>query len=600
MPKHSEEVRKRYASGKRYSEEASAKIRKANCNRWLAKAKRKHGSKFIYDEAIKKFQTQKEPEVPIICTKHNHKFPITPDQHIQRKFAGCIHCKREHIKAIRIERERPKFLKWFKENLIDRLEIKSEFKGMTELMTFRCKIHDITEKHPPTDLMTASRRIWGCSKCAAEATGKAKRLDTKKLAKKLKPDLPKGVNIHKIEFDEEAAATRITLDCDIHGIQKPIGYSQFKSSTEKCPMCGRERRGYTETRLRKLIENNEKGYPCSVAVMEIEALGIKALKVGVTTRTLEERYRESLKKVFYEVRPLEIDAYVLENRIKSKFFDDKDERIIKKGMREGNRWEGDTELYWFKCKEPIIALMKDFIADLKSNEIDYQKELDSIIIPTPFPRSSNFEAGEFQGPIPIIGIDATTNEILYRFNSMQEAKDLGFGNISTKISIETERQTSKEIRWFKAADFDPNNIPPLEIPNAKPVYCVERKQIFRSTKEAEEKMRKLGFLVSGSKISMVLSGRRKKAGGFTWEPSTLSTTEILAQDPNGFIDYEPPKNSNEKKRIKLVSEKDGVEEVFESISAAGSFLKTSAGNITRAIDKNRVVKGYKAELFEDE
>ena len=37
----------------------------------------------------------------------------------------------------------------------------------------------------------------------------------------------------------------------------------------------------------------------SVAVMEIEALGIKALKVGVTTRTLEERYRETEKFLWY-------------------------------------------------------------------------------------------------------------------------------------------------------------------------------------------------------------------------------------------------------------------------------------------------------------
>ena len=58
MTEHSSEVKKRYASGLRYSPEATLKKRKTNCNRWLAKAKNKHGSKFIYDEAIKKFQTQ--------------------------------------------------------------------------------------------------------------------------------------------------------------------------------------------------------------------------------------------------------------------------------------------------------------------------------------------------------------------------------------------------------------------------------------------------------------------------------------------------------------------------------------------------------------
>ena len=126
---------------------------------------------------------------------------------------------------------------------------------------------------------------------------------------------------------------------------------------------------------------------------------------------------------------------------------------------------------------------------------------------------------------------------------------------------------------------------------------VERKQHFRSTVEAEEKMRELGFLVSGTKISSVLNGKRKKAGGFTWRLSTLSTEEILAQDTNGFIDYQPPKNSNEKKGIKLVSEKDGAEEIFESISAAGRFLETSAGNVSRSINNDSLVKGYKAKLI---
>ena len=107
----------------------------------------------------------------------------------------------------------------------------------------------------------------------------------------------------------------------------------------------------------------------------------------------------------------------------------------------------------------------------------------------------------------------------------------------------------------------------------------------------------MDFKVTGSKISAVLQGNRKKAAGFTWRLSTLSTEEILAQDPNSFIDYQPPKNSNEKKRIKLVSEKDGAEQVFESISAAGRFLETSAGNVSRAIDKEAIVKGYKANLI---
>ena len=60
--------------------------------------------------------------------------------------------------------------------------------------------------------------------------------------------------------------------------------------------------------------------------MEVEAVGIEALKVGVTTRSLNERYAHQLKTTFCEARWFEIDAYVLENQIKSEFGDHKDER----------------------------------------------------------------------------------------------------------------------------------------------------------------------------------------------------------------------------------------------------------------------------------
>ena len=334
--------------------------------------------------------------------------------------------------------------------------------------------------------------------------------------------------------------------------------------------------------------------------MEIEAFGITALKVGVTTRTLEQRYRESLTKVFYEVRPLEVDAYVLENRIKKKFFADKDERILKKGMRVGKRWEGDTELYHFKSRKPIIDYIKQFISELSNSEIDYRAELDSFTIPTPFPRKSEFEPGEFQSPMPVIGIDAETNEVLYRCSSIVEAQSMGFSNISSIISENYGRTQSKGVRWFKADEFNPNNIPPIEIPNAKAVYCVERNQHFRSTIDAEEKMRQLGFAVSATKISSLLNGHRSKAGGFTWQDSDLSTSEILSQDAALFLDYIPTKNSNARQKVKLIFVEDKTERIFDSKSDAARFLDSAPGNLTRAIKQHGTIKGYKAELLKEE
>lgn len=504
--------------------------------------------------------------------------------------------------AASLKKQKEKFFNWFYDNRAQKFEIASEFLGMTQPLLFKCKIHTQTDpaEFLPTRMMRGPGYGWGCSICAKEAIGESSRLNVVQLRKELEPDLPEGITINKIEFDEVASATRITLDCGTHGIQKPIGKAQFISSREKCATCSRERLGYADAKLRNLIELGEKGYPCILGVMEIETFGIKALKVGVTTRTLEQRYRESLIKIFYEVRPLEIDAYVLENRIKIKFFEDKDERILKKGMELGERWKGDTELYSFKSRELIINYIKQFIAELSDSKIDYQAELDSFIMPTPFPRKSKFEAGEFQGPVPVIGIDPETNEVLYRFSSIADAHAMGFSNISMIISENYRRTQSKGIRWFKAADCDPNNIPPLEIPNSKAVYCVERNQNFRSTVEAEEKMRELGFPVSATKISSVLNGHRSKAGGFTWQGSDLSTSELLSQDPELSIDYVPAINSNARQKMKLTCVEDKTELTFDSKSDAARFLNSAPGSITRAIRQNGTIKGYKAELIKEE
>lgn len=265
-------------------------------------------------------------------------------------------------------------------------------------------------------------------------------------------------------------------------------------------------------------------------------------------------------------------------------------------MRLGERWAGDTEFFTFNQKQLIIDFINNFLEELPTGKIYYEAELGKILIPVSKPISTDREKGVFQGPEPVIGIDPDTNEILYRCSSAAEAEKLGFDNISLVTS--GKRNHSLGIRWFKATGFDPDNIPPIEIPNATPVFCVERNQHFRSTTEAETKMRELGFKVSGSKISAVLNGHRPKAGGLTWQRSNLSTKEILAQDPTNFRNFQPSKNSNERKQVRLTAIKNkSVQKLFPSLSEASRFLNTSAGNVSRAIKNRGVVKGYKAEEF---
>ena len=69
--------------------------------------------------------------------------------------------------------------------------------------------------------------------------------------------------------------------------------------------------------------------------------------------------------------------------------------------------------------------------------------------------------------------------------------------------------------------------------------------------DAETQMRELGFKVSGSKISLVLNGHQEKADGFTWQKSNLVLKEIHMQDPASFIEYSPPRNSNQPLKVRL-------------------------------------------------
>jgi len=514
-----------YASGSRYSEQATFKKRQNNYVKWLAQCDEKFGSTFDYSQAKEKFKTQKNPKVIIRCTLHEHKFLKTPNGHILLKFGGCEHCEREAVIADNIEKAKLNFTTWFNDNLADCLEIVSNFKGMDEPLSFKCKIHGTTEAFWPVRLRHNS--AWGCSQCSKAAASKGIRLNHDELLAELEPTLSDAITIDSIYFDEADRTTKIKLHCDLHGSQEPWTIASAKRSETKCRECSALKVGYASTKLKRLIESGERGDPCTLGVMEMTVLGIEAMKVGVTTRSLKKRYLWHLKTIFYATQLFEVDAYVLENRIKIEFSEFKDHRILGAGMRLGERWSGDTEFYAFDKQNQIIKYIKQFLEELPNNKIDYEAELGRMIVPISKPRDVSREKGVRQMPIAVVGIDANTNKVLHECESYKEAEALGYDNISLIVS--GKRNHSLGVRWFNADEFDPNNIPPIEIPNAKPVYCIERKQHFRSTADAEVKLRELGFKVSASKITSVIKGNRKRAGGFTWRYSEKTTEEILNQ-----------------------------------------------------------------------
>jgi hypothetical protein len=500
------------------SAEGQEKIRLSGYKQFLKSALEKHKERFDYSMVLTTFGTQKSPEVKITCLRHQSSFLVRPFNHLRSESGGCEQCDKDQMSNFFLEREREKFLAFFVENLQDRLEIRSEFQGMTNEIELFCKIHRTTSRHKPTYMLNNGG--VGCNDCANQSAGLMSRLRESEVIEKLSPTLPDHIRILNVTFDPSKHQSVISAICDAHGeFQTTTGY--LRKSEHKCPKCGREHVGYTGHRLQELVARQERGRPTYLGVMEIEVFGISAMKVGVTVRSLEERYKWHLKTVFLSVQLDEVDAYILENQIRRNFRRFQDLRIMKAGMRHGERWSGDTEVYRFAIKNEIISFIDDFIRS-GSRSLNYEDEVNLYQIPDFVQRNTSREKSKKNKPISVVGVDPVTNEVVQRFPSTSDAARAGFKSVSMVLSENYDRDLSGGLRWFREEDYDPDDIRPLPTSvrgNPKRVICVETGEVFDSISIAERQLQERGIRTSGSHITSVCKGRRKTAGGYHWRYS---------------------------------------------------------------------------------
>ena len=510
------------------SADAKEKTRTEGFNLWVTKSKKQHGDRYDYLSSSTEFVTQKSQTVTIRCIEHDETFSVFPFNHLRFKSGGCRKCDEEKANAYFLERERQKFNEFFELNLSDRLTMKSEFNGMTQEMRFYCKLHKQSSLHKPTFLMNNSG--YGCPECAKDAVRISNRLRIEDVISELTVDFPDYVKIIGIEFDEQKKSTKVHIECEIHGTQITTkGY--LKRSQFKCPKCGNESIGYAGHRLKSLIEANKRGRPTYLGVMEVEVFGIKSLKVGVTTRTLQDRYKWNLKKIYFSLQLDELDAYILENRIHRAFMKNHDLRILMAGMRSGERWSGDTECYWHDKLDEIIAFINDYINN--SHEIAYKNELLLYEVPNFFTRDVSREKDDSNKPIAVVGVNPDTLKVVVEFDSIAEAYKAGYQNVSSIVSGRSERQISHGLRWFIKSTFDPSSIAPLKKSNRgnpKSIVCLDTGEKFESVLIAEQTLRERGIKVSGSHISSVCKGKRIVAGGLRWAYDDQSQSDSLCSE----------------------------------------------------------------------
>jgi len=366
----------------RYTPSALEKMRSSRLSRWIAKSQNKFGDRFDYSEVEKGFRTARDPVVRVACREHQKTFTVLPDKHHQNQNGGCPDCEKESRFETRILRRKHVFEEWFEENHGDRLEITSTFRGMTNELEVHCKIHQTDRVIVPSVMMLQGR--MGCDACASEVISNARKLSREDVERQYADQLPPGISIEDVRFNEDTRRTETALSCEIHGSQKPVPLSYLRSTPTFCVECGYVLRGFPEDLITNYLKDGSRGRESELGVVELEVFGIRAMKVGITTRSLEHRYGDHLREIFYRGDLSELDALVIENRVKLEFFRERDDRILKAGMREGKRWGGDTEFYFSRNKDPIISFIRDLEIELENGSMDYEFEKSRVVVPSSY------------------------------------------------------------------------------------------------------------------------------------------------------------------------------------------------------------------------
>lgn len=437
--------------------------RKCNLKIWLDACEAKHAPgerDFDYSLAQGDFTNQQSP-VRIICKIHQLCFTMGAQKHLTQKSGGCAGCERD----ARIARELPehsrKFMEWFNENLASRLEMLTPYVRSDVPIQFRCKIHENISSTTPDTLRVPG--ATGCNQCSRNATIEGKRRTLDNIISKYGYKMPTHVLIKDIIREERElkdghikTSLFIIIDCEVHGTQK-VTYPYISNKyTYGCPQCGLERKGYTPARLADLLRNPQLDRPTEIGIMTVEVFGIESIKVGITIRTLEERYKWDLRKVHFRWKTTETTAILMENELHRTFRSIADTRVFKAGMRSGQRWGGDTELYFPKHLDRILSFARNLLERYRDGHVDLVDAAKSFEdLPDFNIKVTDRDSLGTIKRIPVVRLD--TGE---KFASIGEAeKALGLPRSSIRKCIAGLARTTRGIVWCSAEDYEAGNLP---------------------------------------------------------------------------------------------------------------------------------------------
>lgn len=487
------------------SAEGLRKIREANFRRFITDARRQFGNRFSYDRV--RYIRQKIP-VEIVCPDHG-RFSQTPDKHLQST-TGCPKCAIARNSRIKRDAGKVRFTREFLQRFRGKISLRSQYVTGKDPITCFCELHRLKFRSVPDRLMVAKH---ACPKCAREARGEASRLQPDTFAERVQEKFSGRIAASAGSYnglDEPILAV-----CSRHGEFPTTPRSLLYRSAHGCPICSRARVGYVGHRLEWLEkENNERKKATRIALMRVDVFGLSAIKLGVTNRSLETRYKEALKEVYFEARLNELDALKLEQHLHAKYHEYQDKRVFYAGMRSGERWAGDTELYVKKALPLLLNDLKTHIGELEKRDPQYWERVPKLQRPTVIPRAVDRPKGEFNRARAIVCLN---NQKVFP-SLIAAAKSLGeVGGGNIWAVCRGRREHVKGMRFAYLDEYRDGKVPLFiprnsdHHPNGRPVACIDTGEQFPTASAAA---RAKG--TSSAHVVSVCKGKRHVAGGLRW------------------------------------------------------------------------------------
>ena len=308
---------------------------------FIGKARSIHGD--FYDYSLVEYVNNKI-KVVIACPIHGE-FTQKPSDHL--KGQGCKTCGyNKNSKSKKSNTQ--EFIEKAKEVHSDKYDYsKVEYINSTTKVTISCYEHGDFEISPNSHLNGR-----GCIGCSSNTIKKVNSSNKDQFIQKAK-------EIHNNKYDYSkseyiGSKEKITINCTIHGDfeQKPNDHLNGHG----CPVCSNRKKGIWSPDHIKTHHPERVNDSCTFYIVEFYSDNEKFIKIGITTRNINERYQSRKQidrycyEVIYEHQSTLIDCLETEQKLLKEFKEYRYDPIF--------QFEGSTECLQYEVLDGLLDIIQ--------------------------------------------------------------------------------------------------------------------------------------------------------------------------------------------------------------------------------------------------